>query len=205
MASSLASIAKRIEAAATKAVSLAEKNVAFALESLVQEGFDGAVDPYGAAWLPKASGTGKQLHDKGKLAASFHVTSGAGKVTVASSDPRALWHQEGTATYRGGQPYDIYPKTKKALAIPIANSRGWSNPHKIGKPVKSGRTKATGAGRRIHGGRVTASVMLMHVRHPGVPRRRMLPDRGSVPEHWRATIHRSIETAVGAAFRGISG
>jgi phage gpG-like protein len=196
MAASLAKLVAQLESAAARAMQLAQTNVAMSVESLVQEGFDQAVDPYGAAWLPKKSGVGKPLHDKGKLAASFHVTTSQNTITVASSDPRAVWHQKGTGQYGSGQgPYEIRPRKKKALAIPTANAKGWS--------ISLGKSLKALPGRRVHGGKVTGVSLFRRVIHPGVSRRMMLPDPGRLPDPWRATIRRSIDSAVTRAFKSL--
>lgn len=95
----------------------------------------------------KGGGSAQILQDTGRLRMSFatDVSVGSGTVTVGTTDVRAPWHDAGT------RPYRIRPKNKKALAYPTA----------------TGGVKIAG--------RPGQWRVVKEVRHPGLPKRPLLP------------------------------
>lgn len=99
-------------------------------------------------------GGSKILQNKGRLKMSF-VKGGennifkfsGNQIEIGSEDPRAEWHHKGT------DPYDIYPKNKKALSFVIGGMKVY--------------------GKR--GGLSNRNVVVRHVRHPGLAARSLIP------------------------------
>jgi phage gpG-like protein len=145
------------------------------------------------AWAPlkpstvsaKRQATGKASRGTKALAglrSTFDMQiSGPRQVTVFSTEPKAIFHEFGT---KG--PYEIRPKTAKALALPFLPGRdagtGTARSGKAGKFSLSGlgRARATGRGSFTTPGgatKVAYSNVSFRVKviHPGLPARRMLP------------------------------
>lgn len=124
--------------------------------------------------------------------------TGAREVTVFTRDPRAMFHEFGT---KG--PYEIRPKTAKALALPFLPGRD-SGKGTAGTG-KAGRFSLSGLGRsrqREGGGFLTPAgakrvaytnvSFRKKVTHPGLPARPMLPSIARAQE----LVRREVEAFV---------
>lgn len=124
-----------------------------------------------------------------KLRPSFNFQHTSTEVRIGSPEKIALWHNEGT-----DGPYEIRPRFKKALAFAVAQG-GTKITRKVAR--KSARF-GTGHLRVNQNGIVVKSVM-----HPGLVKRRMLPNENELlprllktTENWVAQLGQTASISV---------
>jgi len=124
----------------------------------------------------RRKGGGLPLQDTGKLRRSFLTFRATDQEVVwGSSDPRALWHHEGT------DPYTIRPKGKKALAFPSPEGTKLSSKTR----GRMGRSKRRLANLNY--------IVVKEVHHPGLPSRRLLPSEAVARDLTRQVVEAYIK------------
>ena len=120
----------------------------------------------------RRKGSSVILQDTGLLRASFTPQWDDKAAVVGSADERSLWHEKGT------RPYTIAPRRRIFLAFPHVGGRP------LGKATffpSAERTFAKGTPFMFTKG---------PIQHPGLPRRKMLPDQAHLmPALLRTTIN----------------
>lgn len=111
------------------------------------------------------------LQDTGLMRASFIPQWDGRAAIVGSADKKSLWHEKGT------KPYSISPRNRIFLAFP----------HTLGTPLKKA-TYFPSAERKFPAG--TPFIFTKGpVHHPGLPRRRVLPNEADLmPALLKTTI-----------------
>ncbi len=152
---------------------------------------------------------GTALQDTGALRRSFDFRITDRRCTVFSDNPVAIFHEFGTATYRGRPPYVIRPVHAKALALPMLTKDSATGRVKGQKSFRGfARATPTGRGsyllpknaRHPRAGKVAvpynAIMFRKEVHHPGVAPRPMLPTNEQIVPALSSAANRIILLAL---------
>lgn len=175
-------------------------NLAEEAVDLVLECFATETDPYGKAWAPKVFSDGRQVlvgkttnlkRSWGRRSA-VRRSDGRG-FRIASSMVYAKWMQGGTGIY-GPKKKRIKPINAKCLAFfaegYITKSSSRSLRKYMGSAFSANPKAAKSSFKREMQSKKGSVVLVNSV--AGAPKRRMVPDKGDLPEAWKRAF---VETA----------
>lgn len=121
----------------------------------------------------------KPLQDTGHLQRQWNWRATRSKAVIGNPMDIARYHEEGTGIYGpGGQPYEIRPKTRRALWFGTATSGVTIATRRRGQKLGGRLAHVTGRPPRAFGQQ--PGVFATRVLHPGVRKRRQLPTEAEV-------------------------